>query len=48
MLLRFEKLLERQKPNILKALRDMNLEMQYFAFRWITLLLSQEFRVPGG
>jgi tagatose-1,6-bisphosphate aldolase non-catalytic subunit AgaZ/GatZ len=29
------------------ALEDMELKPQFFAFRWLTLLLSQEFKLPG-
>eukprot|EP01147_Barroeca_monosierra_P003765 gene3765-6288_t len=43
---RLEELLEEYTPRVHNALNDMNITMYYFAFRWITLLLSQEFRLP--
>ncbi|EGD74410.1 hypothetical protein PTSG_06421 [Salpingoeca rosetta] len=33
-------------PHVHMALHDMNLDLHFFAFRWIALLLSQEFRLP--
>ena len=42
-----ERLLEDHKPDLAKALADMSLKPQFYGFRWLTLLMSQEFRLPG-
>lgn len=41
-------LLNEKDPELYKFMTDVQ-EMlpQYFAFRWISLLLSQEFLLPG-
>lgn len=33
-------------PLLARALEDMKLMPQFYAFRWMTLLLSQEFQLP--
>lgn len=32
---------------VYNVLDRQNLKPEFFAFRWITLLLSQEFKLPG-
>eukprot|EP00045_Choanoeca_perplexa_P012420 m.135478 g.135478 ORF g.135478 m.135478 type:complete len:400 (+) comp15995_c0_seq3:122-1321(+) len=46
LMLSLERLLEQHKPELAKALADMSLKPQFYGFRWLTLLLSQEFRLP--
>lgn len=43
---RLSKLLERTDEAVWKRLRDQDLHLQYYGFRWLTLLLSQEFPLP--
>lgn len=40
-------LLQEYRGSIFQALDKMQLKPQFFAFRWLTLLLSQEFKLPG-
>ena len=40
-------LLKQKDARVHRVLQDQDLKPQYFAFRWITLLLSQEFNLPG-
>jgi hypothetical protein len=42
-----ESLLRVHRPAIAAALEDMSLKPQFYSFRWLTLLLSQEFKLPG-
>lgn len=41
-------LLKEYRNSIYQALENMQLKPQFYAFRWLTLLLSQEFQLPGG
>lgn len=43
---RLSKLLERHDHAVWSRLREQDLHLQYYAFRWLTLLLSQEFPLP--
>lgn len=43
---RLSKLLERSDVAVWTRLRDQDLHLQYYGFRWLTLLLSQEFPLP--
>lgn len=43
---RLSKLLERTDHAVWSRLRDQDLHLQYYGFRWLTLLLSQEFPLP--
>ena len=46
-----KKLYEMIKKNdeaVFALLEKQNLKPEYFAFRWITLLLSQDFKLPGN
>lgn len=36
------------KPLYKKLVVEQQLVPQYYAFRWLSLLLSQEFHMPGG
>ena len=40
-------LLVKHDSVVAKQLESQNLKVQYFAFRWLTLLLAQEFPLPG-
>lgn len=39
-------LLEKKDPEVFKKLKEQELHPQYYSFRWLTLLLSQEFPLP--
>lgn len=43
---RLSKMLERNDVAVWTRLRDQDLHLQYYGFRWLTLLLSQEFPLP--
>lgn len=43
---RLSKILERTDHAVWSRLRDQDLHLQYYGFRWLTLLLSQEFPLP--
>ena len=36
------------EPSVYNHLISQNMKPEFFAFRWITLLLSQEFQLPGN
>uniref|UniRef100_A0A0K0FK45 TBC1 domain family member 13 n=1 Tax=Strongyloides venezuelensis TaxID=75913 RepID=A0A0K0FK45_STRVS len=47
MMEKFYNLLEQHDPQLYNVLvRDRNIKPQYYAFRWLSLLLSQEFSLP--
>ncbi|KAM6892608.1 TBC1 domain family member 13-like, partial [Xenentodon cancila] len=39
-------MLKEKDPGLYRKLEEQNIEPQYFTFRWLTLLLSQEFLLP--
>ena len=39
-------LIKRSDPSIYATLVEQNMKPEYFAFRWLTLILSQEFPLP--
>ena len=39
--------LKEYEPKIHQHLLSQSMKPEFFAFRWITLLLSQEFQLPG-
>jgi len=39
--------LQRYDPQVFNTLVDQSMKPEFFAFRWLTLLLSQEFQLPG-
>ncbi|EDQ92965.1 uncharacterized protein MONBRDRAFT_13826 [Monosiga brevicollis MX1] len=43
---RLEVLLAEHRPDLAESLQNMSLKPQFYAFRWLTLLLSQEFKLP--
>jgi hypothetical protein len=46
-----KKMYEMIKQNdeiVYMVLEKQNLKPEFFAFRWITLLLSQDFKLPGN
>lgn len=43
---RLSKLLEKNDVAVFNRLKEQDLHLQYYAFRWLTLLLSQEFPLP--
>lgn len=43
---RLSKMLESQDLAVFSRLREQDLHLQYYGFRWLTLLLSQEFPLP--
>lgn len=40
------KLLKQKDPEVYERLEQQNLYPQYYSFRWLTLILSQEFPLP--
>lgn len=44
---RLYNLVRQNDSAVYKILDSQNLKPEFFAFRWITLLLSQEFKLPG-
>lgn len=44
---RLYNLVQQNDLAVYKILVSQNLKPEFFAFRWITLLLSQEFKLPG-
>jgi TBC1 domain family member 13 len=44
---RLYELIRSKDPLVHKQLIQQNLKPEFFAFRWLTLLLSQEFQLPG-
>lgn len=46
MMNKMTKLLEVKDVEVWQRLRDQELYPQYYGFRWLTLLLSQEFPLP--
>lgn len=43
---KLEQLLSATKPEIVTHLKSLEVDLNYFAFRWITLLFTQEFDLP--
>ena len=39
-------LIKATDPSVYQILDKQNLKPEFFAFRWLTLLLSQEFKLP--
>lgn len=46
MMNRLSKVLEHEDLAVWSRLREQELHLQYYGFRWLTLLLSQEFPLP--
>lgn len=46
MMCKLTEILKIKAPNIHNLLMEQEIHSQYFSFRWITLLLSQEFSLP--
>lgn len=46
MMARLSNMLKDKDPNIYEHLKTQELHPQYYSFRWLTLLLSQEFPLP--
>ncbi|KAH8301125.1 hypothetical protein KR018_002615, partial [Drosophila ironensis] len=46
MMARLSNMLRDKDPNIYEHLKSQELHPQYYSFRWLTLLLSQEFPLP--
>lgn len=46
MMLKLSKLLEQKDNDIYMKFKEQELYPQYYSFRWITLILSQEFPLP--
>ena len=44
---RLYQLLKTKDLAVYNILEKLNLKPEFFAFRWLTLLLSQEFQLPG-
>lgn len=44
---RHRALVDELEPQVSKRLSDLNVHPEFYAFRWLTLLLSQEFQMPG-
>ena len=40
-------LLKEKEPTVWFRLQEQELQPQFYAFRWLTLMLSQEFPLPG-
>lgn len=47
MMKRLMNLLQEHDFNLWQRLQMQDIKPQYYSFRWITLLLSQEFPLPG-
>lgn len=45
---KFLQTLRELDPPLWQKLNDQDIKPQYFAFRWFTILLTQEFSLPGG
>ena len=45
---KFEDALKSADTTVWLHLQNQEIKPQYYAFRWLTLLLSQEFELPGG
>lgn len=48
MMKRLMNLLQEHDFNLWQRLQMQDIKPQYYSFRWITLLLSQEFPLPGA
>jgi hypothetical protein len=46
MMNKLSKLLEQKDVHVFNRLKDQGIFPQYYSFRWLTLLLSQEFPLP--
>lgn len=46
MMTKLSKMLKEKDPEVFNYLKDQELHPHYYSFRWITLLLSQEFPLP--
>jgi len=44
---KFEDTLKSADITVWLQLQNQEIKPQYYAFRWLTLLLSQEFELPG-
>jgi len=44
---KFENRLKMSDVTVWCKLQEQDIKPQYYAFRWLTLLLSQEFELPG-
>lgn len=44
---KFEDALKSADITVWLQLQNQEIKPQYYAFRWLTLLLSQEFELPG-
>jgi hypothetical protein len=40
-------LIKKNDAQVYQVLEKQNLKPEFFAFRWLTLLLSQDFKLPG-
>ena len=45
---RLFQLVRARDPAVYSVLDKQSLKPEFFAFRWLTLLLSQEFQLPGN
>ncbi len=43
---KLNELLKRKHPELWQNLEDKQMDPQFYSFRWLTLLLSQEFELP--
>ncbi len=43
---RLNDLLKKKHPELWQTLEDMQMDPQFYSFRWLTLLLSQDFELP--
>ena len=48
MMTKFSHKLKDKDEFLYNRIRELDLKPQYYAFRWLTLLLSQEFPLPGN
>ena len=44
---KFDDCLKESDVTVWLKLQQQDIKPQYYAFRWLTLLLSQEFELPG-
>ena len=45
---KFSDTLKTSDERLHHRIEDLNIKPQFYAFRWLTLLLSQEFPLPGN
>jgi hypothetical protein len=48
MMQKFSDTLKTSDERLYHRIEDLNIKPQFYAFRWLTLLLSQEFSLPGS